>query len=116
MTTSSPLIGITADDLDARIERAVARALAHAPTSRRDGRTAETTKPGKDWLTNREARTYLGISTPTLQRYRASGRVPYSKVGSRVYYRREHLDAFLSEARVQPDAGPEQDTAPMRAA
>ena len=110
MNLTAPLIGITADDLDARIERAVARALAHAPTSRRDGRTAETTKPGKDWLTNREARTYLGISTPTLQRYRAAGRVPYSKVGSRVYYRRDDLDAFLTEARV------EQDAAPMRAA
>lgn len=100
MNSTAPLIGITADDLDARIERAVTRALERAPI-RRDGRTSEATKPGKDWLTNREARAYLGISTPTLQRYRASGRVPYSKVGSRVYYRRSDLDAFLSEARVE---------------
>ena len=52
-------------------------------------------RPGKSWLTNKEAQDYLGLSKPTLARYRASGALPYSKVGSSVYYRLVDVEALL---------------------
>lgn len=95
METPAPLIGITPDDLDARIERAVSRALDRAP-HRRDGRTADAHRPeGEGWLTVREALAYTRLSKPTLQRYRAAGRVRFAKLGSNVYFRRDWLDALL---------------------
>lgn len=54
----------------------------------------------KEWLTNEEAIDYLGLSRPTLQRYRNDGKLPYSRVGSRVYYRRGDIEALL-EGHVQ---------------
>jgi excisionase family DNA binding protein len=104
--STSPLIGITADELEARIERAVERVFTRArPVTKPDRRTAEDRgeRPGKDWLTNKEAMAYLGLSRPTLQRYRAEGRLPFSKVGGNVYYRRADLDALLESGSSTPD-------------
>ena len=56
----------------------------------------------KAWLTNKEAMEYLGLSRPTLQRYRASGKLPYSKIGGNIFYRREDVDALL-EKHMQGD-------------
>ena len=51
----------------------------------------------KEWLTNREAMDFLGLSKPTLQRYRASGRLPYAKIGGNIFYRYSDLVAVLEE-------------------
>ena len=50
---------------------------------------------GKAWLTQPEAQKYLGLSKPTLARYRAAGKLPYSKVGSSCFYRLVDLEALL---------------------
>ena len=42
----------------------------------------------------------LGLSKPTLARYRAAGTLPYSKVGSSVYYRLEDVEALLARHAV----------------
>ena len=57
----------------------------------------------KNWLTNNEAQEYLGLSKPTLARYRAEGRLAYSKVGSRIYYRIADLEAMLESHLVTRD-------------
>ena len=49
----------------------------------------------KRWLTSAEAQAYLGLSRATLARYRAAGALPYSRVGSAVYYRLEDVEALL---------------------
>lgn len=72
---------------------------------RADQRTAEAHKgelPGepKEWLTNAELQQYLGVSKMTLQRYRDAGTIPYSKVGSSVFYRRSDVLDLL-ERNVQ---------------
>ena len=54
----------------------------------------------KEWLTNREAQSYLGLSKATLARYRASGRLPYSKLGNAVYYRLADVEALLDSHTV----------------
>lgn len=56
--------------------------------------SAEKTQ-GKAWLTNAEAMKYLGLSRPTLARYRAAGTLPYSKIRSNIYYRVSDVEALL---------------------
>jgi excisionase family DNA binding protein len=77
--------------LKATIEEAVERAVAAALERSRSSRTPG----GKDWLTNEEAMAYLGLSRPTLARYRKAGTLPFSKVGSSVFYRQEDVAELL---------------------
>ena len=50
----------------------------------------------KEWLSNSEAMSLLGVSRATIQRYRREGRIPYSKIGAgSLRYRRSDLLAFL---------------------
>jgi hypothetical protein len=51
----------------------------------------------KEWLTNKEAQDFLGLSRATLQRYRDRGTLPYSKVGGNIYYRYADVVALLEE-------------------
>ena len=55
----------------------------------------------KSWLTNAEAMEYLGLSRPTLARYRAAGTLPYSKVGSSIYYRLTDVETLLESNMVR---------------
>lgn len=70
--------------------------------SQPDNRTADAHRnklPGseKEWLTNKEACKYLGLSRMTLQRYRDNGVLEFSKVGSNIYYRRADILALLEK-------------------
>lgn len=48
-----------------------------------------------------QAARYIGISTSLLKKKRLNGEGPaYCRVGNRVIYRKEDLDAFLIENRV----------------
>ena len=59
---------------------------------------AKETLPARfNWVSNQQALEILGLSKPTLQRYRASGLLPFSKLGGNVYYRRSDIDAVLEE-------------------
>jgi len=51
----------------------------------------------QEMLNTRQAAEYLGLSPTTLNTWRSTGRYPlsYSKIGSRVMYRREELDRFV---------------------
>ena len=51
----------------------------------------------KPWMTNREAQAFYGLSKSTLQRFRNSGKLPFSKIGGRVYYRRSDMVKLLEE-------------------
>jgi excisionase family DNA binding protein len=55
-----------------------------------------------DLLTREEASAYLRIPLGTLDNWRSTRivRVPFYKVGGRVFYKRKDLDAFLQECRV----------------
>ena len=74
--------------VDSSVEAATTKALSRIP--------AATAAP-KAWFTNREAMDFLGLSKATLQRYRASGRLPYAKLGGNIYYRYEDLVAILEK-------------------
>ena len=62
---------------------------------------ADRDRPSKMWLTNAEAMEYLGLSRPTLARYRAAGTLPYSKLGSSIYYKLESVEALLESRLTQ---------------
>ena len=81
------------ESLESLVEESVKRALDH------HGSTPET-----EWITNKQALEYLSVSRPTLQRYRSSGKIMFSKIGSKLYYRRADIEALLEQnIRTNPD-------------
>lgn len=58
---------------------------------------------GRKALSTREAGRYLGIAWKTLQYWRFEKRGPaYCKLGKKVAYRLEDLDAFLERNVIEP--------------
>ena len=55
----------------------------------------------KEWLSNREALDLLGLSKASLQRYRKSGLLPYSKLGGNIFYRYDDLVRVLERHAVR---------------
>ncbi len=51
----------------------------------------------KEWMTNKEAMEYLGLSRMTLQRYRDNGVIEYAKIGSNIYYERRAILKLLRD-------------------
>jgi len=86
------LIITSKSDLQDLIEASVREAInSSSDIQKKDG-----DRP-KPWMTNREAQAFYGLSKSTLQRYRNSGRLPFSKIGGRVYYRRSDMVRLLEE-------------------
>lgn len=55
----------------------------------------------KRWLTNNEAMSYLGVSKSTIQRYRRSGKLPYSKIGGKLFYKTKDIEILLDRNQVE---------------
>ena len=49
------------------------------------------------WLDIQEACTVLNISKRTLQTYRDTGILPYSQIGSKIYYKAADIQAHLEK-------------------
>ena len=92
---SKQFTALVSREVETAVERAVSRL---APRFRLDERD----RPGdaKAYLTNAEAQKYLGLSKPTLARYRADGTLPFSKVGASVYYRLSDIEALMERNAV----------------
>jgi hypothetical protein len=50
-----------------------------------------------DWLDNQDVMQVLHISPRTLQTLRSSGILPFSKIGNKIYYRRQDIIKILSD-------------------
>lgn len=87
-----PVIVHTKGSLIRAVDEGVERALKKVHAEWKREREAA---PGFCWVTNERAMELLGLSRPTLARYRADGKLPYSRVGSSVYYRVEDVEALL---------------------
>lgn len=94
MNSPDALVLISATRLQAMLDDAAERAARRALKGFTDREPLD--RPGKEWLTSEEAMRYLGISKPTLARRRRDGSLPYSKVGSACYYRREDVLALIA--------------------
>ena len=55
-----------------------------------------------EFFTNNAAMNYLGLSRATLQRYRDDGRLPFSKIGRNIFYRRADVEALLEAGMRTP--------------
>ncbi|HRF34387.1 MAG TPA: helix-turn-helix domain-containing protein [Cyclobacteriaceae bacterium] len=53
--------------------------------------------PSKQWLRSAEVRKMLGVSAGTLQTLRVNGTLPFSKMGSIVFYRQEDIIKVLEK-------------------
>ncbi len=52
------------------------------------------------WISNKEAMEILGVSPRTLQRYRDSGCIPFSKIGKNCRYRLSDIERVLEAHRI----------------
>lgn len=52
------------------------------------------------WISGMEAMEILGVSPRTLQRYRDSGRIPFSKIGKNCRYRLSDIERVLEAHRI----------------
>jgi excisionase family DNA binding protein len=53
------------------------------------------------WLTTADAATYLGITPAALRKRVEMGEIPYHKLGRRLWFRIDDLDALMLEHRVE---------------
>ena len=63
-------------------------------------KTGRTTELAKVWMSNAEAQKYLGVGASFLKNLRATGRLPFYKVGNTVFYKVAELDRMISKGRV----------------
>ena len=52
------------------------------------------TQKVENWLDSQEVCLLLGVSKRTLQYYRSSGRLAYSQIGSKIYYKSSDMEPF----------------------
>ena len=78
-----------------RFQRLAAAASVEAATAKILSQVQPAASGPKEWLTNREAMDFLGLSKTSLQRYRASGLLRFSKIGGNIYYKYSDLVAVL---------------------
>ncbi len=63
------------------------------------------TNPLSDvWMDNQDVCELLHISKRTLQHYRDSGKIPFSQVGAKIYYKSRDIDDFLQSHYLKPGA------------
>jgi len=70
-----------------------------------------------EFLSREQAAAFLNISPRTLQRYTKRRIITYVRIGRRVLYRREWLNAFMESQTVrcqQTNSSPSPDTNPQR--
>ena len=53
----------------------------------------------KVFLSNHEAAAYLGISTETLKKWRATGVIGYYKIDKNIWYEKTEIDKLIKNAR-----------------
>lgn len=51
----------------------------------------------EDWIDNQDVMHYLHISPRTLQTLRTNGTLPYSRIGNKLYYRKQDIQKILAD-------------------
>lgn len=59
------------------------------------------TQKVENWLDSQEVCLLLGFSKRTLQYYRSSGRLAYSQIGSKIYYRSADIEKIISNCEIK---------------
>ena len=56
-----------------------------------------TTPLNEIWMDNQDVCELLHISKRTLQHYRDTGKLPFSQIGAKIYYKASDIDTFLNK-------------------
>ena len=80
-------------------DRLVGRIEEIAEHIRKDGMKKSPDRTER-WISGAEATDILGISPRTLQRYRSSGLIPFSKIGKTCRYRLSDVERALEMCRI----------------
>lgn len=67
------------------------------------------TQKVENWLDSQEVCLLLGFSKRTLQYYRSSGRLAYSQIGSKIYYKSSDIERIVADSETQ-NQSPKQTT------
>ena len=59
------------------------------------------TQKVENWLDSQEVCLLLGVSKRTLQYYRSSGRLAYSQIGSKIYYKSADIEKIISNCEIK---------------
>lgn len=59
------------------------------------------TQKVENWLNSQEVCLLLGFSKRTLQYYRSSGRLAYSQIGSKIYYKSADIEMIISNCEIK---------------
>ena len=59
------------------------------------------TQEVENWLDSQEMCLLLGFSKRTLQYYRSSGRLAYSRIGSKIYYKSADVERIIADSETQ---------------
>ena len=57
--------------------------------------------PLEDWIDNSDVMRMLNISRRTLQTLRSNGNIPFSRIGNKIYYRRQDIQNMLARNYVR---------------
>ena len=60
------------------------------------------TAQNKQWLKSAEVRSMLEVSAGTLQNLRINGQLRFSRVGARIYYKKEDIEKMLLQGLSRP--------------
>ena len=59
------------------------------------------TQKVENWLDSQEVCLLLGFSKRRLQYYRSSGRLAYSQIGSKIYYKSSDIERIIADSETQ---------------
>ena len=59
------------------------------------------TQKVENWLDSQEVCLLLGFSKRTLQYYRSSGRLAYSQIGTKIYYKSADIEKIISNCEIK---------------
>ena len=59
------------------------------------------TQKVENWLDSQEVCLLLGLSKRTLQYYRSSGRLAYSQIGNKIYYKSSDIERIIANSETQ---------------
>lgn len=65
--------------------------------SRMDTICAPYRKNKEKWLDNSDVCRLLNVSARTMQTYRDTGKLPYSQINNKIYYKASDVDAFVKD-------------------
>mgnify|MGYP000073909389 FL=1 len=72
----------------------------------------ENTHQPDKWLSSREVCALLGISIRSLQNYRDSGKLGYSQIGNKLYYKSADIERLVTECTANHLSGKKNNYVP----